>query len=417
MIALLSLFLGLAMGAGDKAGDKKGSEHGSDWSTWCEDDSLGDRPFRRRLKGTVGRQQSSIFTYCAKFEGDSVTGVYPSRKNKTRDPMAHQMIRVVADHSSKDSSVGYTGSAGLWKPVVLRQDLDSTQTKVSDNLSQVSVASKVVAVAATAAGPAEEKDKSKASLDAAKSYVSQVANPALKANAAIVVAQMESDFANGDSFNTLMAKARKLENALAATVGVTASNEEANAKESSFVLPSLLPGPGSIRVSGKDGSSIELPMSVQESYIGSVRVGVAVVSGPASNREYTSSPSPDSTDVSVITASSGQLDSEFVLGYSQLIHRRGATQTGARFAINFALGVIDINEQDVSAFKSVYMGGEFGWDNLSVAVCGTVRKVPTLNEGLRVGEAVSPNAAFTTESWQPGVALVFYPTPELLRRK
>jgi hypothetical protein len=140
------------------------------------------------------------------------------------------------------------------------------------------------------------------------------------------------------------------------------------------------------------------------------------VTGPASGREYYIQSSGADNTPRVFDAGTG-LNVELVVGYSRYLVRKEETEPTFHLSPTAALGLVDTKDMTVTPLKSLYLGLDLGWEDLSIAVTGTLRKVPTLGGDLQVGStAVGAATAPTRDVWQPGIALILF-APSLLTTK
>jgi len=159
-------------------------------------------------------------------------------------------------------------------------------------------------------------------------------------------------------------------------------------------------------------------LSVEPTYTGSLRLGVAAPVFGASDGNYRVGMPPDAADTSqlvVLDDGSSPVDLELVVGYTQYFHRRPQSAVRPRVGAFAAVGLVDLEHAEVSVLESVYVGAEFGWTNLSLGVAATVRNVTRLGNGLDVGSPVTSTdpTGYTVDRPAFGVAFVVFPTPDI----
>lgn len=161
-------------------------------------------------------------------------------------------------------------------------------------------------------------------------------------------------------------------------------------------------------------------LTVQPSYTGALRVGMAV------------DVTPHSTGYAVGTAAragGGELVVQedeaspahlgLVVGYSHYLRRRPATSVAARFSLGAGLSLVDFDGEELKSLSMGYLGPEISWPNFGVGLFVTARRVETLRDGLAVGDPLEPNtqeSAILRNAVAPGVGIVVY-APELLKVK
>ncbi len=158
-----------------------------------------------------------------------------------------------------------------------------------------------------------------------------------------------------------------------------------------------------------------LSLEVEATYTGAIRPGVSLLFPGVSSTTWEADTHPlGPADEDVVLAKDrGNVNVEFVIGYSQYFHKRPVSKSAPRPALNFGVGVVSLEEGQVSALRSVYLGPEWGWPNLSMAFTGVVRRVPKLQQGVVEGAAVLDPTNLTVDTWTVGFGLIVYPSPEL----
>ncbi|MFT5460620.1 MAG: hypothetical protein ACI9K2_007140 [Myxococcota bacterium] len=156
-------------------------------------------------------------------------------------------------------------------------------------------------------------------------------------------------------------------------------------------------------------------LEVEATYTGAIRPGVSLLFPSVSSTTWKAGKHPlGPTDEDVVLVTDrGNVNVEFVIGYSQYFHRRPVSKSSPRPALNFGVGVVSLEDGQVSALRSVYLGPEWGWPNLSMALAGVVRRVPKLQQGVVEGAAVFDATNLTVDTWTVGLGLIIYPSPEL----
>ncbi len=158
-------------------------------------------------------------------------------------------------------------------------------------------------------------------------------------------------------------------------------------------------------------------MTVEATYVGSLRLGAAVVFGGAAGGKYgvgAPANASDADQLVVVDEGSALPDMELVVGYTQFLRRRPESSTRPRLGFFAALGIAELTDAKVTALQSIHAGVEFGWPGLSAGVALSVRNVTVLGNGLEVGDPVrSVDSKITVERPGVGISLVIFPTPEL----
>jgi hypothetical protein len=149
---------------------------------------------------------------------------------------------------------------------------------------------------------------------------------------------------------------------------------------------------------------------------GGLRVGVAAIMGDAVRSDLYGQSSKLNPDVRAVFDASSKFDAELTLGYSRYLHRRAPSSTSMRIAPTAAVGIVDVNNLAFTGLTSLYVGFDFGWDELSIGPAYVLRKVPELAGGLSVGDLTAADPIPKKDVWKQGFAIILY-SPSLFSTK
>jgi hypothetical protein len=181
-----------------------------------------------------------------------------------------------------------------------------------------------------------------------------------------------------------------------------------------------LPGTANLSVTvkrpGQDEEVRVVEFLVEQTYVGAVRLGVAVVFGGAVDRDYESRAVSGSQQSEVVATSTQDANLELVLGYSAYLTPRSYANTNwLRFEPYVGIGLLNDGPTGLETLKSLHAGIE--WEptpNFAIALTGVVRRVNRLQDDLRVGSPVSGSIP-TGETIGLGAGVVFNLSPEFFR--
>lgn len=156
----------------------------------------------------------------------------------------------------------------------------------------------------------------------------------------------------------------------------------------------------------KGNQNASLSTKVSSPVTGGLRLGFATVMGPAASRSFYTQPSRLNAEQRVSYDASSGIDMEVVLGYTRYMHRRPEKAAGFRIAPFGAAGVLNISDAPTLTQRSVYLGVDLGWDDLSIGPSFLVRQVPALAGDLQPGSIIAESTPPTVNVWQPGVSVV-----------
>lgn len=404
----------------------------SEWSALCGALLTGTVPdgfwVRRAFSTKVEEGRGTVYTICVDSAGPAQL-MSPSTWNTDRNPMAHQAIQLLIRRDSGDQlRVESAGQRGVWLPATetpgagndgapKRRDVGGAG---SDQTSELVYES--VVLDAFLPGPVElslwvNEDGAQdllVGLRAAADYLKALAATAT-ATAVPTKAEIEGSAKAASALADLLATAKSVDAGMKQDLLALLQPLRAGAAAPDKVQLDALNAALSPERWSLGGSDFQMVVAVERTYTGSVRVGVSALYGAVASQSYEVAPAPDNADISVVRHTGSAWDAEFLIGYTQLFHRRPESATGFRVGPTMALGLADINDLKVTVLSSLYVGLDFGWDNLSFAPCFVLRKVPSLRDGLEIGLPVLPATEVQQQSWEPGMALVVYPSPELWR--
>jgi hypothetical protein len=169
------------------------------------------------------------------------------------------------------------------------------------------------------------------------------------------------------------------------------------------------------QVAEADPVQVDVPLTVDSTYAGALRAGVALQLLGAADADY----APVDVDGQKVIDAAGvsDLDLELVLGYSHYIHRVPSTSHTVRYGPTVAVGIADLTQSEITVLQSAFAGFELGWSGLSFAVGGSVRQVDRLKDVYTVGGAVPADLTATdlvSQRWGFGPSIVVY-APQLLK--
>jgi len=167
--------------------------------------------------------------------------------------------------------------------------------------------------------------------------------------------------------------------------------------------------------------SLDVTFVVETTYLGTIRLGVAIVGPSALSARYSARQTAAGGQHRIIAEEVNDFETELVIGYAAYLDSNGRPSTGCSwapfcFSPYFALGVVSPTDEGVDLLTSVHVGAE--WepvDNFSVAATVVGRRVSRLRNGLRIGGAVTEDADLTASRYVLGGAIVFNVSPEFLR--
>jgi hypothetical protein len=182
-----------------------------------------------------------------------------------------------------------------------------------------------------------------------------------------------------------------------------------------------LPGTANLTISMQRPGQAEpasrvVEFLVEQTYLGAVRLGVAVVFGGAVDRGYEARQVSGSPQAEVVATTKQTANLELVLGYSAYLTPRAYANTNwFRFEPYVGIGVLNDSPTGLETLKSLHAGIE--WEptpNFAIALTGVVRRVTRLQDGIHVGSPVTGSVP-TNETIGLGGGVVFNLSPEFFR--
>jgi hypothetical protein len=189
------------------------------------------------------------------------------------------------------------------------------------------------------------------------------------------------------------------------------------------------PGDADIRIALSDGAgkvAVEgtVELSVEETYLGALRLGIAPIFGGAIENRYGTRMQPEGTQREIVATTDNALDMQLVLGMSPFVFdwladRRGRsyfTGLNRRFAPYVGLGLLNAEENSLKFTPSLHAGLELELTpQFSIAVTAVGRNVSRLAPGFEVGSVVDTDEVPTITGFRFGWGVVFNFSPEFLR--
>jgi len=177
-----------------------------------------------------------------------------------------------------------------------------------------------------------------------------------------------------------------------------------------------------VTVTPKDGDVVTkiVELTVEPTYVGAIRVGIAGVFGPGIDRTYEARRINGSSQYEISSASFGAASAELLLGFAPFFDEggRGALSgcQSSCIAPYLGLGLVNLGASGIEAFKSVHLGVEYEINpSFSIALTAAGRRVTRLADGYKIGSAL-PDATVPTKMGIDGAfGLVLNVSPEFLR--
>ncbi len=187
-----------------------------------------------------------------------------------------------------------------------------------------------------------------------------------------------------------------------------------------------VPGQADITIKEEKADESErtetIELLIEETYVGAIRLGIAVVGLGAQDRSHEARAVGGSQQAEVVAKGTGDVDFEFVLGAAPFLFDapRPSINAGVRVAPYFGVGLLsvdsDVDNADVEFLKSLHAGFELEFvPGFSLAATFVARRVTRLADGVRIGSAVDGNVpANPTVGFGGGLFVVNF-SPEFLK--
>jgi hypothetical protein len=189
------------------------------------------------------------------------------------------------------------------------------------------------------------------------------------------------------------------------------------------------PGDADIRITladsaGKVAVEGTVELTVEETYLGALRLGIAPIFGSAIENDYAVRVPPGSTQREIVAASDNDMDVQLVLGMAPFVFewvsdRRGRsyfTGLNRRFAPYVGIGLLNSEKNSLQLTPSLHVGVELELTpHFSVALTAVGRNVTRLAPGFEIGSMVDSDEVPTITGFRFGWGVVFNFSPEFLR--